>query len=70
MPGVLGQNKGRKAVYIISFVSPLDQNPDPNNKPYFQMKKHHDLMFVIELESSQNSFDLYQATLKMEQKGS
>ena len=48
VPGGFGKNRDRKAVYF-SLVS-----PDPKHKPYFNLKNHHDLLFVIDLEAAQN----------------
>ena len=43
-----------------SLVPPLDQNPDRKYEPFFHLKKHYDLMFVIDLEAAQKSLDLHQ----------
>ena len=59
MPRFFGISKGRNAVYF-SLVSPLDPNPDPNYKPSFHMKNHHDRWFVIDLEAAQNSLEFCQ----------
>ena len=40
-----------------TLVSPLDQNPGPKLKPYLHLKNHHDLLFVIDLETAQNSLE-------------
>ena len=60
VPGGFGQSKGRKAVYF-SVVSPLDQNPVPTYKPYFHLKNHHDLLFVVHLGTAQNSLGFCRA---------
>ena len=39
----------------LSLVSPLDQNPDPKDKPYLHMKNHHGRLCGIDLEAAQNS---------------
>ena len=56
MPGGYGTSKRRNAVYF-SLVSPLDPNPDLEYKPFLHMKKHHDRLFVIDLEAAQNSLE-------------
>ena len=48
--------KAENAVFF-SLVSPLDQNPGPKYQPYFNLKKNHDLMFVLDLEAAQNSLE-------------
>ena len=81
LPGGFVQSKGRKAVYF-SLASPLDQNPDTKYKPFLQLKKHYDMMFVLDLEAAQISLDVYEtadggfscssprsSTSKMAQKG-
>ena len=61
MPGRFGTTRSRETVYF-SLVSPLDENPDPNYKPYLHVKNHHDMLFVIDLEAAQHSLDFYQTT--------
>ena len=60
VPGGFGQSKGRKTKSF-SVVSPLDQNPDQKYKPHLNLKKHHILMSVINLEAAHNSLDIHQA---------
>ena len=43
-----------------SLVSPLDQNPGLELKPYFHLKNHHDLLCVFDLEAAPNSLDFFQ----------
>ena len=57
--GSLGTSKSRNAVYF-SLVSPLDPNPDPKYKPCLHLKKHHDLLCVIDLEPAQSSLAIFQ----------
>ena len=52
--------KVEKAVYF-SLVSPLDSNPDPKYKPCLRLKKHHDRLFVIDLEAAQHSLEFSSA---------
>ena len=59
MPGAFGTCKGRTAVYL-SLVSLLDPCPDPTDKPNIHMKNHHDRLFVIDLDATQNSLEIYQ----------
>ena len=47
----IGESKGRKVVYF----SHCFATPDPKCKPYFHMKNHDDLLFVINLFLSKKS---------------
>ena len=59
MPRRFGTSKDRKTMYF-SLVSPLDPNSHTKYKPYLHMKNHHDRLFVIDLESAQNSLEIHQ----------
>ena len=48
--GGVGTSRGRN----FSLASPLAQNPNPKYKPYFHLKTHHDLLFMIDLDAAQN----------------
>ena len=46
----------------VTLVAPLGRHPDPKYKPYFHLKNHHDLLFVIYLVAAQKSLATRQRT--------
>ena len=56
--GGFSEKKGRNAVYF-SLVSPLDKDHHSQVQAVTHVKRHHDLVYVVDLDRTKHSLDVF-----------